>query len=367
MTNNLQIHIPIPCHENWDAMTLEDKGRFCVSCAKVVVDFSVMTDNEVLNYLKKNTGNTCGHFTNNQLDRPIIATQLQPKRTWRYWLASIAWLLVMVQRSTAQTKTAITQGKVLVKKPTAKKQIRLKTQEIITTTGIIGEPIIMGDVRLIEQPIAPNTFIEGTVVDDNNRPIAFASVTTKAKIGIASTDSLGKFSIDNKYKLDSISLVVSSVGYETKEVSISAKTKASQVIALKSKAVQLPDVTVVGYGTINCLFGRVGGLVAYRKVSKRDTIPLAIAKVFKNAAFTIYPNPVNKSGTIHIAVKEAGNYEVQILSNQSKLLYTQQHSTQSLKQVIQIAVPSGAVAGMYYVRLINTATQKQGVDKLMIQ
>lgn len=367
MTNDLQIHIPTPCHENWDAMTPEAKGRFCSSCAKVVVDFSVMTDNEVLNFLKNNKGSTCGHFTSDQLDRPIIETQLQPKRTWRYWLASIASLFVMLQRSAAQTTSAIKQGKVLVKKPLAKKLTKHTIQQVSTTTGIMAVPIVMGDISIIE-PVLPNAIVEGIVLDDNHQPIPFATVTTKAKIGIANTDSLGKFSIDNKYKLDSISLIVSSVGYETKEVSISFKTKTPQVIELKKKALQLPDVTVVSYGSN--LKGKivVGGAVAtYRTVSKFDTIPLAIAKVFKNEAFTIYPNPVNKNGIINISVKEAGDYEVQILSNQSKLLYTQQHSTQSLKQVIQLAVPSGAVAGMYYVRLINTATHKQWVDKLMIQ
>lgn len=364
MTNDLQIHIPTPCHENWDAMTPEAKGRFCGSCAKVVVDFSVMTDNEVLNFLKNNKGSTCGHFTSDQLDRPIIETQLQPKRTWRYWLASIASLLVMLQRSAAQTTSAIKQGKVLVKKEDMK-------PVKIEVVGQLAMPVVKtadNNVDVSCQANLKNKPVEGIVVDDNNQPIPFATVTTKAKIGIASTDSLGKFSIDNKYRLDSISLVISSVGYETKEVSISFKTKAPQVIELKKKALQLPDVTVVSYGSN--LKGKivVGGAVAtYRTVSKLDTIPLAIARVFKNEVFTIYPNPVNKNGTINISVKEPGNYEVQILSNQSKLLYTQQHSKQSLKQVIQLAVPSGAVAGMYYVRLINTATHKQWVDKLVIQ
>lgn len=363
MNHNLQIHIPTPCHENWDAMTPEAKGRFCGSCAKVVVDFSVMTDNEVLNFLKKNTGSTCGHFTTDQLERPIIETQLQPKRTWRYWLASIASLLVMLQRSAAQTTTAITQGKVLVKKPVVKKVVKKVAINKEIIVGMIIPEIVKGDIEVIEQS---NTSFEATVVDDNYQPIAYASVTTKAKIGIASTDSLGKFSIDNKYELDSISLVISSVGFETKEISISAKIKAPKIIQLKKKAVQLTDVTVVSYETLR---GKMvmGGICSIRTVSKLDTIPLAIAKVFKNEAFTIYPNPVNKNGTINISVKEAGTYEVQVLSNQSKLLYSQQHSTRFAKQVIKFAVPSSAIAGMYYVRLLNTVTRKQWVDKLMIQ
>ncbi len=99
MASNLQIYIPTPCHENWDAMTPASNGRICGSCAKTVVDFGIMTDNEVLNHLKKNAGSICGHFTSNQIDRPIIEAQLQPKKTWRYWLASIASLLVMLKQS----------------------------------------------------------------------------------------------------------------------------------------------------------------------------------------------------------------------------------------------------------------------------
>jgi hypothetical protein len=365
MTNDLQIHIPTPCHENWDVMTPEAKGRFCGSCAKVVVDFSVMTDNEVLNYLKKNSGNTCGHFTTDQLDRPIIETQLQPNKTWRYWLASIASLLVMLQRSAAQTTTAIIKGKVLEKKSATKKVVKKATVNREITLGMIVPEIVKGDIELIEET---NQLFQAIVVDDNNQPIPFASVNTKAKIGFSSTDSLGKFFIENKYNLDSINLVISSVGYETKEVSISANTKTSQVIQLKKKAVQLPDVTVISYPSYTTKgMITVGAVSIVSRVSKLDTVPLAIAKVFKNEAFTIYPNPVSKNGTINISVKEAGNYQVQILSNQSKMLYTQQHNTQSVKQVIQLAVPSGAVVGMYYVRLINMTTEKQWTDKLMIQ
>ena len=364
MKHNVQIHIPTPCHENWDAMTPENKGKFCGSCAKTVVDFSVMTDNEVLNYLKKNAGSTCGHFTTDQLERPIIETQLQPKKTWRYWLASIASLLVMLQRSAAQTKTVFTQGKVFVKKPMVKKPIKISTQKTFVTMGMILPEIVKGDIEIVERP---NTSFEGIVVDENNKPIAFASVTTKAKIGIASTDSLGKFSIANKYLLDSISLVVSSIGYETKELSISAKKKAINIIQLKRKEAVLPEVTVVGYGTTKGKMVVGGYYSTYKNISKLDTIPLAIAKVFKNEAFIIYPNPVNRNSTINISVKEAGTYEVQVLSNQSKLLYSQQHNTQSAKQAIQFAVPADALPSMYYVRLLNTVTHKQWVDKLMIQ
>ena len=52
MKTSILLHIPEPCHENWDAMTPQDKGRHCQSCNKIVVDFSVMTDRQVLDYFK---------------------------------------------------------------------------------------------------------------------------------------------------------------------------------------------------------------------------------------------------------------------------------------------------------------------------
>jgi hypothetical protein len=205
------------------------------------------------------------------------------------------------------------------------------------------------------------------VVDDKNQPVAFATITTKEKLGVVATDNIGQFSIDAKNYIDSVTLKISCIGYENKEIKIATNGKELNVIQLKKKEALLPEVTVVSYGITKGKMVVGGYYSTYKCISKIDTIPLAIAKVFKNEAFTIYPNPINRNGTINISVKEAGTYEVQVLSNQSKLLYSQQHNTQSAKQVIQFAVPADALPGMYYVRLLNTVTHKQWVDKLMIQ
>ncbi len=46
----IQLSIPEPCHQNWHQMTTAGKDRFSNACAKVVVDFSMMTDAEILSY-----------------------------------------------------------------------------------------------------------------------------------------------------------------------------------------------------------------------------------------------------------------------------------------------------------------------------
>lgn len=64
----MRISIPKPCNENWNEMTPEQQGAFCKVCSKVVVDFSKMSDEEVIAYLeKKKEEKTCGRFKASQL------------------------------------------------------------------------------------------------------------------------------------------------------------------------------------------------------------------------------------------------------------------------------------------------------------
>lgn len=64
-----KITIPTPCHENWDKMTPNENGRFCLSCSKTVVDFTSMLPNEIQHFFIQNQNKKiCGRFKNSQLD-----------------------------------------------------------------------------------------------------------------------------------------------------------------------------------------------------------------------------------------------------------------------------------------------------------
>ena len=68
MENNIKFSVPRPCHEDWNAMTLKEKGRFCGVCSKTVVDFTTLDNAKVQEYLVQNKGaRMCGRFTNEQL------------------------------------------------------------------------------------------------------------------------------------------------------------------------------------------------------------------------------------------------------------------------------------------------------------
>jgi hypothetical protein len=69
----LILSVTQPCHEKWEEMTPADRGVFCQSCSKHVIDFSAMADEDILDYFQKREGQpVCGRFRNSQLNRPLI-------------------------------------------------------------------------------------------------------------------------------------------------------------------------------------------------------------------------------------------------------------------------------------------------------
>ena len=73
MNPKFKITIPKPCHENWNTMAPEEKGRFCGSCSKTVVDFTKKSTTAIQDYLVENKNQAiCGHFYKKQLNSVTI-------------------------------------------------------------------------------------------------------------------------------------------------------------------------------------------------------------------------------------------------------------------------------------------------------
>ncbi|QEC79756.1 hypothetical protein [Mucilaginibacter ginsenosidivorax] len=106
MARTKSINIAKPCHELWQQMLPVDGGRHCQSCCKTVIDFSAMTDKEIINYLGRQS-NVCGRFEDRQLVR--INQQLQEKPTpfiffKRVGLAAAVLMAIPFARANAQKK-----------------------------------------------------------------------------------------------------------------------------------------------------------------------------------------------------------------------------------------------------------------------
>ena len=91
------ITVPKPCSENWDLMAPADKGRYCAACQKNVVDFSVLTDREIIAVIKEAAGGElCGHFHSTQLQHQYTERETAVP-LYRVWLQRVAAVMLFFE------------------------------------------------------------------------------------------------------------------------------------------------------------------------------------------------------------------------------------------------------------------------------
>ncbi|SFU28595.1 hypothetical protein SAMN05216480_101383 [Pustulibacterium marinum] len=149
------IAIPNPCHENWEEMSKVDKGKFCSKCAKTVIDFTKMPQQEISNYLSNKRGEKiCGRFTNDQLDQITIEIPTEVFYKTYSFRKSFMLLLLIVMGGTFFSCETVTNnnsmlGKVIVTDTITKTDsTTVNPIQIDTTSTVkIGESIINDSVK----------------------------------------------------------------------------------------------------------------------------------------------------------------------------------------------------------------------------
>jgi hypothetical protein len=144
----LQIKIPIPCHEDWNAMKQQEIGRHCDVCVKTVVDFTSMTDDEVRNYLLQNKGKKlCGRFTSQQVEHFNLQIPASALRTEMNFMKKFALASLIIFGSTlfsCQNHEAKMMNKVEVVGSAA-----MPLNNYSDIAGIIAMPILLGEPAMI--------------------------------------------------------------------------------------------------------------------------------------------------------------------------------------------------------------------------
>lgn len=215
MSKKIQLTIPKPCHEDWDKMNPVEKGKFCGSCQKQVVDFSTMSDRQVAEFFKKpSTGSVCGRFMTDQLEREI---EIPKKRIpWLKYFFQIALPAFFVSKASAQTHKI---GKVATTKGTP--AVCVKPAED-TLSPIIP---MMGAVAYVEE-----RGLKGMVVDaETGLPLAGVYMEMNSSIGkeMVNVKSDGSFilNIYRKIKVHTIEITVP--GYITQKLTIQQLPKVA--------------------------------------------------------------------------------------------------------------------------------------------
>ncbi|PUZ28099.1 hypothetical protein DCC81_01040 [Chitinophaga parva] len=173
------LHVDLPCHENWDAMAQVRDGRFCGSCTQRVIDFTQLTDGEILEAIRNAGGNCCGRFTTMQLDRPleVHSAHRAPFRMPVLTAAAFtSFLLVQaLPEAHAQQQHA---SNVTV----SQAQDTAAPANISHTEG----PYMMGK-------IAPYRVLAGVVVNERGKPLHGITINVEGQHAPGSSDASGHF------------------------------------------------------------------------------------------------------------------------------------------------------------------------------
>ena len=402
MRKHIQLNIPKPCHESWDQMTPVDKarpddpvgrGRFCGSCQKQVVDFTIMSDTQLAVFFRKpSTGSVCGRFMQDQLDRTIdIPKKRIPWVKYFFQFLLPGFLMSCGARTIGKIKVHESKNEV-VAKSTCRQTTGLVTMEFetivlpdtikeatIENNHSFREELLMGDTNILETiPVQGEVSkriayelpgpinIKGNVIDENEQPISYASVFIKGTtIGVA-TDSAGNFSLKYPGMEDSIVLISSCVGFQNTE-SIVRINKRDETITISLNTMNtLGEVVVFSYPpevTEELIF--TGG-VSVRETNIIDTI---CSKIFPTKqSLKLYPNPLKRGASLTIEMDKTkkGTHLFQLTALNGQVVLNKEIWMDKNDRVIKIDIPSVA-AGTYLVSMINKQSGKRNTEKIIVE
>lgn len=350
MRKHIQLNIPSPCHESWDQMKPVDKGKFCGSCQKQVIDFTSMSDTQIVEFFRKpTTGSVCGRFEQDQLDRSI---ELPKKRLpWiKYFLQFAIPAFLLSLKASAQEEVKVLKGDtVLVPEP---------------KVDLVGMVLNKMDIDL-----PGDREIKGKVINEEGVVIPYASVFIKGTtIGVAA-DSTGSFKINYTGMEDSVILVSSSVGYQTKETRINVNSDIDlKNVLLRSETLLAGEVVVIAYPATIGKVVYTGG-VSIKRTGFVDSFATLLNKVFLPAITPkVYPNPAksNTAVTIDMRKQEEGNYVFQLYTIAGQMVTNSERWIDKNSNLISLTIPQ-VRPGSYIICIQSKRSGKKLSEKIMVE
>lgn len=352
----IQLSIPTPCHESWDKMTPNQQGRFCGSCAKTVVDFSAMTDAQLIHYFEhlKNE-NVCGRVYPDQLNRNLQKPQPIGKRKKLYRLWQYAAALVLFFTKGAQVKAqGEIKGKVAPKADTIKRPVEI--------------PVRLGGIRRVDVPptvhVLPALITQLFITDENNNPIQGASVQLLPSEKWVATDSTGKINLGKSHAVKEVK--VSAVGFESRQVLL--EDVKGNSIQLNRNLATLGEVAVQCSVTVGRLRRTTGAVSIITADEIKKSSPLLTTGIPSAASFNIFPNPVQKGKEISFTVtaKDKKKYKILISNADGKIMLQQNVGSSAKGQPAKMNLPALWNSGMYIMSLVSENGETIQSEKIML-
>ena len=155
------IRIAKPCRADWDAMSGNDRARFCGSCHKNVYDISVMTRQEARELILEREGNVCIRMYR-RVDGTVITGDCPvgistARRPFFGLLAGLAALLVSGAAVANQSQPAAApDGTTVAQRWTERLRTVPFLSRIVDQVAPAPPPVMMGDVAYMP-PNVPAT------------------------------------------------------------------------------------------------------------------------------------------------------------------------------------------------------------------
>lgn len=340
----IQLSIAEPCQENWHAMTPTQQGRFCNACAKQVIDFTAMSDSEIIQYFTRaKNENVCGRTYTDQLDRTLVPS---PKKK-KYWYLqyAIAFFLFFCKTNKAKSQHRLGGLTTLVPRP---------------------RPDFILDA--LHQKNGPKQVVSGLVKDEAGQAIPFASVKLLNDVTGVSADEKGNFSLTIS-AADSM-IEISALGYETKQLTV--RDTWNKEVVLTKKMLELKEVVVkneIGYHGKMYIAGGIS--VSACKTTKRNLLKdtLLNRAGVSNNSVKIFPDPVTRGSmfTVALTLKHTGMHTLRLRDASGKLLLQQQFNAVTKQSQESVQARPAWSAGTYYLQVIDEKGKQVAAAGLMIQ
>lgn len=336
----IELSIPSPCHQSWQGMSDTEKGRYCQSCKKEVIDFSRMSNTQLVAYFNS-IGNekVCGRFYRDQLNT-VLQEQVIRKPWYVHLLKILFPAFLFSQKMAAQSSK---------EKP-----------------GTILAPYDKFSVDTV--PAAISNTIKGKIVDQNGEPIAGVAVMVKGKNYGVAADASGRFSLRlHNDDLVKPTIQFSAVGFEAQERIINVSDTPEQYVLMP--ALVLGDI---GYIVVT-KHSRKKKRMSSDKPKKEmvHTISTAKADSVKSEnpqamSFKLFPNPVKAGTSINLVCGKLhpDYYRISLFNSSAQEVMSKKAWIDGEEQIINLSIPSVS-PGNYLLTI--TREGEQHTEKLIIE
>lgn len=334
MAKYLQIQIPVPCHEKWEEMEHSAGGGFCKSCQKTVIDFTGMTDSQLLEYFTKYPSHTCGRFHTGQLEQPI---EIPVKR--------IPWLKYFFQISLPALLFSY------------KANAQRLTKKHLTPVAVIDQK---RSPSMIPEATIP---VSGRITTNDGSAVAFASVMIEGTNEGTVADSNGCYTL--RLNGTAEKLEVSAAGYQTTRVFLTGSMLNDRLDISMERDNALPTVVVTCQS--NTRMGSYTTGSAWAIIHQKNTAGHSAASA-KAISLEVFPNPAKRSGRLTIRWKDPVSHPQQITIYNASGMKVREKTIPIGTATIQSDMNPGlAAAGYYIIQITDSKTRETQAVPLIIE